>query len=210
MLTNFQTIKASIDRLKRFEEILEDPKMAEALTKKEMLGIRRERDKLLASMVLGVLYAGAFLPHFIWLRVNPESSGPSWVTFVLAVAMGGDSGGYFAGRFFGKHLLMPAVSPKKTIEGSIGAVAGNLVGGAIVRVVLLPSVPWREIIVLSMVAGLLAQLGDLCESLLKRAFGAKDSGWLLPGHGGVLDRVDSLVFPVVLVYYYVNVLRVAG
>jgi phosphatidate cytidylyltransferase len=160
-------------------------------------------------MVLGVLYAGAFLPHFIWLRVNPESSGPSWVTFVLAVAMGGDSGGYFAGRFFGKHLLMPAVSPKKTIEGSIGAVAGNLVGGAIVRVVLLPSVPWREIIVLSMVAGLLAQLGDLCESLLKRAFGAKDSGWLLPGHGGVLDRVDSLVFPVVLVYYYVNVLRVA-
>ncbi len=164
----------------------------------------------LGHMVLGVLYAGAFLPHFIWLRVNPESSGPSWVTFVLAVAMGGDSGGYFAGRLFGKHLLMPAVSPKKTIEGSIGGVAGNLVGGAIVRVVLLPSVPWREIIVLSIVAGLLAQLGDLCESLLKRAFGAKDSGWLLPGHGGVLDRTDSLVFPVVLVYYYVNVLRVAG
>ena len=164
----------------------------------------------LGQMLLGVLYAGAFLPHFIWLRVNPEGSGPSWVTFVLAVAMGGDSGGYFAGRFFGKHLLLPAVSPKKTIEGSIGGIGGNLLGGAIVRVVLLPSVTWREIVVLSLVAGLLAQLGDLCESLLKRAYGAKDSGWLLPGHGGVLDRADSLVFPVVLVYYYVNVLRVGG
>jgi phosphatidate cytidylyltransferase len=164
----------------------------------------------LGHMVLGVLYAGAFLPHFIWLRVNPPDSGPSWVTFVVAVAMVGDSGGYFAGRFFGKHLLMPSVSPKKTIEGSIGSVAGNILAGVVVKLVLLPSIPWCEIVLLSLVAGFLAQLGDLCESLLKRAFGAKDSGWLLPGHGGVLDRVDSLVFPVVLVYYYVNVLRVAG
>ncbi len=164
----------------------------------------------LGHMVLGVVYAGAFLPHFIWLRVNPSGSGPSWVTFVLAVAMVGDSGGYFAGRFFGKHLLMPSVSPKKTVEGSVGSVAGNLLAGAIVKLVLLPNVSWREMILLSLLAGLLAQLGDLCESLLKRAFGAKDSGWLLPGHGGVLDRTDSLVFPVVLIYYYVNVLRVAG
>jgi phosphatidate cytidylyltransferase len=102
------------------------------------------------------------------------------------------------------------VSPKKTIEGSLGSVAGNLLAGVVIKLVLLPSVPWREILLLSLLAGLLAQLGDLCESLLKRAFGAKDSGWLLPGHGGVLDRTDSLVFPVVLVYYYVNVLRVAG
>ena len=164
----------------------------------------------LGHMVLGVLYAGAFLPHFIWLRVDPSGSGPSWVTFVLAVAMCGDSGGYFAGRFFGKHLLMPSVSPKKTIEGSIGSFAGSLLAGTVVKLVLLPLVPWREMVVLSLLAGMLAQLGDLCESLLKRAFGAKDSGWLLPGHGGVLDRTDSLVFPVVLVYYYLNVLRVAG
>jgi phosphatidate cytidylyltransferase len=161
----------------------------------------------LGHMVLGVLYAGAFLPHFIWLRVQPADTGPSWVLFVLAVAMGGDSGGYFAGRFFGKRLLMPSVSPKKTVEGMAGAIAGNLLAGALVRAVQLPMVPWREILLLAAVAGLLAQIGDLCESLLKRAFGAKDSGWLLPGHGGVLDRADSLVFPIVLVYYYVNFLR---
>jgi phosphatidate cytidylyltransferase len=161
-------------------------------------------------MLIGVIYAGAFIPHFIWLRLNPADSGPAWVLFVLAVAMGGDTGGYFAGRFFGKHLLMPSVSPKKTLEGSAGAVAGNLLAGALVKVLLLPMLTWREVILLSLVAGLLAQLGDLCESLLKRAFGAKDSGWLLPGHGGVLDRADSLVFPVVLVYYYVNFLRAGG
>lgn len=161
----------------------------------------------LGQVVLGVLYAGAFLPHLIWLRVRPADSGPSWVLFVLAVAMGGDSAGYFAGRSFGRRLLMPSVSPKKTVEGAIGALGGNLLAGAIVKILELPGVPWRELLVLSLVAGALAQIGDLCESLLKRAFGAKDSGWLLPGHGGVLDRADSLVFPAVLVYYYVNFLR---
>jgi phosphatidate cytidylyltransferase len=161
----------------------------------------------LGHTVLGVLYAGAFIPHFIWLRVEPTDTGPAWVLFVLAVAMAGDSGGYFAGRAFGKNLLMPSVSPSKTVEGSLGAVAGNLIAGGIVKMLFFPTIGWQEMLLLAVVAGILAQVGDLCESLLKRAFNAKDSGWLLPGHGGVLDRADSLVFPVVLVYYYVNYLR---
>jgi phosphatidate cytidylyltransferase len=164
----------------------------------------------LGQMVLGVIYAGAFLPHFIWLRVQPADEGPAWVTFVLAVAMCGDSGGYFVGRSFGKRLLMPSVSPNKTVEGSAGSIAGNLLAAAGVKLLLLPMIAWQEILVLAFVAGVLAQLGDLCESLLKRAYGAKDSGWLLPGHGGILDRADSLVFPIVLVYYYVNFLRITG
>lgn len=164
----------------------------------------------LGQTLLGILYAGAFLPHLIWLRVQSEGAGSAWVLFVLAVAMGGDSAGYFSGRYLGNHLLMPSVSPKKTVEGALGAVVGNLVAGAVVKVIQLPTVEWREILLLSFVTGALAQVGDLCESLLKRAFGAKDSGWLLPGHGGILDRADSLVFPTVLVYYYVNFLRSAG
>lgn len=155
--------------------------------------------------LLGILYAGALLPHFVWLHRIPD--GPAWVLFVLAVAMAGDTGGYFAGRFYGKRKLMPRVSPKKTVEGAIGAFAGNAVAGLAVKALLLPSIGWLEIVLVALVAGLLAQLGDLCESLLKRAFGAKDSGRLLPGHGGVLDRADSLVFPVVFVYYWLTLLR---
>ena len=161
----------------------------------------------LAHTILGVLYAGAFLPHFIWLRVGTGDDGAGWVVYVLAVAMAGDTAAYFAGRAFGRHKLMPAVSPKKTVEGAIGAFGGNLLAAAGVKLLLLPNASWTEMLLLSLVAGVLAQLGDLCESLLKRAFGAKDSGWLLPGHGGVLDRADSLVFPVVLVYYYVALTR---
>ena len=164
----------------------------------------------LAHTVLGVLYAGAFLPHFIWLQLGVGPEGPGWVIFVLAVAMGGDTAAYFAGRSFGRHKLMPSVSPKKTVEGAIGAVGGNLVAAAGTKLLLLPGAGWTEVLLLALVAGVLAQLGDLCESLLKRAFGAKDSGWLLPGHGGVLDRADSLVFPVVFVYYYLAVTRGLG
>ena len=78
---------------------------------------------------------------------------------------------------------------------------------AVVKAFFLPAMGWAEVVLLSIMAGVLAQLGDLCESLLKRAFRAKDSGWLLPGHGGVLDRADSLVFPTVLVYYYLSMTR---
>lgn len=159
----------------------------------------------LGHTILGVLYAGAFLPHFIWLRA--VENGSAWVLFVIAVAMAGDSAAYFSGRAFGKRKLMPSVSPKKTVEGAIGAFGGNLLAAVVVKALLLPEASWLEVIGLALFLGLLAQLGDLAESLLKRAFNTKDSGWLLPGHGGVLDRADSLVFPLVFLYYWVTLLR---
>lgn len=158
--------------------------------------------------VLGILYAGALLPHLVWLRRLPE--GPGWVFFVIAVAMAGDTAAYFAGRFLGRRKLMPSVSPHKTVEGAVGAFVGNAVAAVVVKALLLTTVGWVEVVLLALFVGILAQLGDLCESLLKRAFGAKDSGWLLPGHGGVLDRADSLVFPGVFVYYWLAFLRTAG
>jgi phosphatidate cytidylyltransferase len=159
--------------------------------------------------LLGTLYTAFLLPHYVWMHALPdpvkagvEPGGWRWVIFTVVIAMAGDVGGYFGGRWFGSHKLMPSVSPGKTVEGSIAAVFANLLGGVGCKLVFFPTLSWAEIVGLGLAVGCLAQVGDLCESMLKRAFGAKDSGWIIPGHGGVLDRIDSLVFPAPLVYYY--------
>jgi phosphatidate cytidylyltransferase len=89
------------------------------------------------------------------------------------------------------------------VEGAVGILGGNLAAGVFAKLLLLPHLAWGEVLALAVVQGTLGQLGDLCESVVKRTYGAKDSGKLFPGHGGVLDRIDSLVFPVAAVYYYV-------
>lgn len=155
----------------------------------------------LGRALVGIFFAGFLLVHFIWLRELPE--GPYWVIFVVMTGMAGDSAGYFVGHAVGRHKLMPRVSPGKTVEGAVGILGGNLLAGAAAKLLLLPHLGWVEALALAAGQGVLGQLGDLCESVVKRTYGAKDSGRLLPGHGGVLDRIDSLVFPVAAVYYYV-------
>ena len=154
----------------------------------------------LGLALLGVLYLGFFTPHIVLLRAG--AWGWQWVLLTVFGAMGSDSGGYFAGRVFGRHKLAPAISPSKTIEGALGALGGAVVIAEICRLVFLDELGGREVIALGLAISVLAQFGDLCESALKRAFGAKDSGWIIPGHGGILDRLDSLLFPVVFTYYY--------
>jgi phosphatidate cytidylyltransferase len=149
--------------------------------------------------LLGVLYIGFLLPHFIWLR--QETNGSAWVFFVFLVAMLGDSAAYGVGRMWGKRKLIPHISPGKTVEGSIGAVVGHLCSAGLAWLWLLPEHSFIELTILALLTGTLAQIGDLCESAVKRAFGAKDSGSLFPGHGGILDRVDSLLFPGAFIYY---------
>jgi phosphatidate cytidylyltransferase len=166
----------------------------------------------LGLTLLGVLYVAFLLPHYAWMHGLPDPQLPAgtvaapggwrWVMLTLIVAMAGDVGGYFGGRYFGRRKLMPSVSPGKTVEGTIGSVLSNVAGGVFCKFVFFQALGWVEVIGLSLAAGALAQVGDLCESKLKRSFGAKDSGWIIPGHGGVLDRIDSLVFPAPLVYYY--------
>lgn len=153
------------------------------------------------QIMLGCLYAGALLPHFIWLRALPD--GEMYVFLVLASCMGSDAGGYFAGRWLGRNKLWPSVSPNKTIEGSVGALLGALVVAVVFNPAIREQLGAGQLAVLAVLVSLLAQLGDLLESMLKRAYNAKDSGSLLPGHGGVLDRTDSLVLPVVFIYYFV-------
>lgn len=178
-----------------------------SLTATLLLTLALARDDMQESVdcasrvMLGTLYAGILLPHFIWLRALP-GTGPAWTFFVVAVAMAGDVGGYFGGRALGRTKLWPTVSPKKTVEGAATSLVCSLIAGVLVNAILLHRLGFLEVLLVSAVAGILAQLGDLLESMLKRAFDVKDSGWILPGHGGVLDRTDSLVLPVVFVYYY--------
>jgi phosphatidate cytidylyltransferase len=154
----------------------------------------------LGVTLLGVLYVGFFIAHVCLLR--EQTDGWRWVLFTVFTAMGSDSGGYFTGRAWGRHRLAPAVSPSKTVEGALGAIAGAMVIAELARVLIFRALGPGEALGLGVAVSVLAQLGDLCESALKRAFGAKDSGWIIPGHGGILDRLDSLVFPVVFTYYY--------
>lgn len=154
----------------------------------------------LGILVVGVLYVGLLTPHFFWLHGLPQ--GPQWVTFIVAVGMLGDTCGYFVGHAAGRHKLIPRVSPGKSVEGSLGILAGSVVAGAACRLILLPNQGWGEMLSLALAMGALGQLGDLGESAMKRTFGSKESGWIFPGHGGALDRIDSLVFPAVVLYYY--------
>ncbi len=171
-----------------------------------MLALLSGADDLAGAMqrlgitVLGVLYVGFFTPHIVLLRAPAE--GWRLVLFTVYVAMGSDSGAYFAGRAFGRHKLAPAVSPSKTVEGALGGIAGAMVIAAACELVFLRALPLGETLAVGTAISILAQFGDLAESALKRAFGAKDSGWIIPGHGGILDRLDSLLFPFVFTYYY--------
>lgn len=150
----------------------------------------------------GPLYLGALLTTAALLRRELGAEGPSYVAMCLTFAWFADTGGYFAGRKFGKNKLYPQISPGKTWEGFGGALGGSLLGGLLAHFWYLPSLPLVHAVVLSLVAGGLGQMGDLLESLLKRSAQVKDSGWILPGHGGLLDRIDALTVVSPIVYLY--------
>jgi phosphatidate cytidylyltransferase len=139
-----------------------------------------------------------------WLAIvrRDVSDGPSYVVMTLMFAWFSDTGGYFAGRFLGKHKLYEAVSPKKTVEGALGGLVGSMIGALLAHFWYLPRIPLLDALVLAVVAGALGQAGDLGESLLKRSMGVKDSGAIVPGHGGILDRIDALLLTSTVVYLY--------
>jgi len=153
-----------------------------------------------ARMVLGIAYLPLLMSHFILVRRTDE--GILWVFFILVLAFSGDIAAYYAGKKLGRRKLLPNVSPGKTVEGIMGLVAGGIAGCLVFRQLFLPLLPVWHAAILGLVGSVVGQLGDLSESALKRAAGVKDSGALLPGHGGILDRLDCLLFIAPFVYYY--------
>jgi phosphatidate cytidylyltransferase len=148
---------------------------------------------LVGAMALGTLYTGV-LPALVALLHRVPEHGPDLIVLLLTISFLGDTGAYAAGRLFGRHKLYPAVSPKKTVEGSLGGLVASAGAALLASLWYLPELPVIPGLALGIGLGALGQAGDLCESLLKRACGVKDSGRLLPGHGGLLDRIDATLF----------------
>ena len=153
-----------------------------------------------AVTFFGVVYAGMGIGALGALRGLP--AGLNWVFLAILLTFGNDTGAYFAGRFLGKHKLYVTVSPNKTWEGFFGGMAFAVVLAALARATFMPQLVWADALGLGIPCSILGPAGDLCESMLKRAYGVKDSGKIIPGHGGLLDRVDALLFnaPFVLAY----------
>jgi phosphatidate cytidylyltransferase len=146
----------------------------------------------LAEGILGLAYIG-YGTACLWLLRQQTAHGAGWLFLVLAATWAGDSAAYFVGSRFGRRRLAPALSPNKTWAGAIGGLAGSAAGGLLSLPLFDGAVPVALVAGTSLAVGVAGQLGDLFESLWKRAKGVKDSGRLIPGHGGILDRIDSLL-----------------
>ena len=175
--------------------------------------IRRKRAPLVnvGATVLGAIYVGWLIMHLVVLRGihgtvtvgHYTGERGAWlVMLTLICTWACDSGAYFTGRFLGKTKIAPNLSPNKTFEGSLGGLAGSVIAGLITGWLII-GLPWYHALALGSLLGVLCQLGDLSESAIKREIGVKDFGNIMPGHGGMLDRLDSLLFSGPMVYYYV-------
>ena len=156
-----------------------------------------------ASTLLGIAYTGGMLSFGYALRYHPyavgKAAGAALLAFPVVLTWTSDTGGYFVGRAVGRRKLMPSVSPGKTVEGALGAVLlCVLVSWLFVRFVLVPyaqlGMTTGRIVIFAVIVSAAVQIGDLCESLIKREAGVKDSSRIIPGHGGVLDRLDGMIF----------------
>jgi len=159
-----------------------------------------------AWTIVGILYVGWLLSYLVALRnIDPVNLqiGRSWVFFVMLTTFGSDTSAFFVGRAFGKHRLAPSISPGKTREGAVGGVFGAIAVSLGMGALFDLPLGYGQAVLLGFLVSIFGQLGDLVESMFKRNVGVKESGRLVPGHGGLLDRMDSVVFAGVVVYYYV-------
>lgn len=154
----------------------------------------------MAWLMTGPLYLGILLAALLLLFL--KENGARWVVLVMTISWFGDTAAYFGGRALGRNKLYELVSPKKTVEGAAGGLLGSALAALLASFWYLPSLPLEQGVALGVVAGALGQLGDLGESLIKRGAGVKESGFLVPGHGGILDRIDALLLVAGAVWIY--------
>lgn len=169
------------------------------------LGLLRYKDDpeamtLVMKQVLGVAYIALLLSQLVMLRKGPD--GAAWIFFLLFLVFFGDIGAYYAGRYLGRHKLYPAASPGKTIEGALGGLVASMGIGLVFRWLFLPELPLWPCLIMFLCIGIAGPVGDLFESVLKRVGKVKDSGTILPGHGGLLDRIDALLFAAPVAYLF--------
>jgi phosphatidate cytidylyltransferase len=150
-------------------------------------------------LVFGIFYIGFLGAHLVLLRFLPD--GSAWLIVGTAITAGSDTGAYLVGKAFGKHKLCPNISPNKTVEGAIGGVSAGVFAGVGFAYLFLTSVNLPFLIAAAILLSLVGIVGDLAESIIKRGTGTKDSGKCLAGHGGILDRVDSLLFVGPVLFY---------
>ncbi|MBC8132383.1 MAG: phosphatidate cytidylyltransferase [Deltaproteobacteria bacterium] len=157
-------------------------------------------------VVLGLFYVGG-LTAPLGLLHRQLADGPLWVLTALAATFANDTGAYFAGRALGRHKLYPAISPAKTVEGAVGGMVFCVAVLLVVRATFFPALTVTDCLLVALPASVLGPIGDLVESMLKRSAGVKDSSHLIPGHGGILDRLDAVLFVGAWVYVYAGFLR---
>lgn len=164
-------------------------------------GRRPDTLNSLAKQMLGLVYLPLLFGFLILIRSH--ENGAIWLFLMLAVVFAGDTAALYAGTAFGRRKLIPAVSPGKTVEGSCGGLLANVAVGVLAKLTLLPVLSWPKLLVFCLAIGAAGQVGDLFESVIKRTSGIKDSGGILPGHGGILDRIDALLFAAPVAYLFV-------
>ena len=156
-----------------------------------------------AMTLFGVLYLGLTLSTVSMTRLLPQ--GEWLIIFLLLVTWASDTGAYYVGTLYGRHRLAPTISPKKTFEGLVGGLISAIIAGYAARWWFLPELSGFDCLILGVLLTIVGLWGDLAESAMKRSAGMKDSGGILPGHGGMLDRLDSLLFAAPVFYYYVTI-----
>jgi phosphatidate cytidylyltransferase len=155
----------------------------------------------LERQLLGTFIITLLFSHLVWLRGLQE--GKLWIFFLLSVVFAGDTFAFYGGTLLGRHKLSPKISPRKTVEGVIAGLVGSCLGAVVFSHIFFRGFSLSVMIPLSIMLGILSQFGDLWESMLKRSAKVKDSGKILPGHGGFFDRVDSILFPAPILYHFI-------